>query len=593
MGKNKQDLIAYWSEWAEIIISAYDMQKHGKEYKGTCPVCGGYDRFHIKDIDGVIRLHCRKGCTFKEITNQLQKLQCWPTVASSPKLEIDNTVKFEVVKKEGLYHDRKGVPLMGAKIIDDKVKIEIYKNNKIVGYQTITPDGEKRFNKQLDKEGAYGVINAPMTDTCYIGEGWATCASVAHSTNKCVIWALDSGNLPKVARAMQQLFPDTHFVVAADNDPPGLKCAEETGLQYKAPKTPGMDWNDVHLMEGEQSVKKQLSSIKKPKPLFVQIGELEFRRPQWIIEGLLEQHSFAVCFGAPAAGKTFVTLDMALCVASGSDFHNHKVKKGAVFYIAGEGHNGFARRAAAWSKERNITLKGLPFFKSNNAVVLTEEDAVERLLSTIDTMVDKFGSPELIVFDTLNRSMGGDENSTKDMSMFIQAIDRVKNEYECTVLAVHHTGHSQNAKDRARGSSALLGAVDAEFKVEKWGGDKVEVSFTKMKDALTPEPMNFIHKNIDLIDADMNEAQSLVLEQTSEIRNDSSEDGFVGEIIKQEMEKIMQRTGQDWVSRSEVKREAAIATKKSPRQIDRTIKDMIDNGIIPYENNKLQISWTS
>ncbi len=131
-------------------------------------------------------------------------------------------------------------------------------------------------------------------------------------------------------------------------------------------------------------------------------------------------------------------------------------------------------------------------------------------------MVEEHGEPELIVIDTLARSMGAsDENSTKDMGAMIRAVDFCRDAYDCTVLAVHHTGHSSAAKDRARGSSALLGAVDAEFKVEKWGDDannKVEVKFTKMKDAMTPEPMNFLHRQVEITGSDLQTSTSIVLD---------------------------------------------------------------------------------
>jgi len=595
MGQNKQHIIAYWNEWAHQIIDAYDMKKHAvDEYKGSCPVCGGHDRFHIKNMDGVVRHHCRKGCDFAEINKQLQKVACWPTQQSEPpRIEIDNVVKFDPEPKSGLYHERKGVELFNAKTQGDLVVVPIYSpEGKLVGKQTITPDGQKRFSKDMAKEGACNVVNGPVGDVCYIAEGWATSASVAQSMGKCCIFALDSGNLPKVAKAMQEKFPDTIFIVAADNDEPGMKAAIATGLMWKAPRRKGADWNDVMVQEGAQSVKKQLGSIKKPKPLFVPLGDLEFRKPQWIIDGLLEQHSFAVCFGAPAAGKTFVTLDMALSIATGNAFHEHDVKQGAVFYIAGEGHNGFARRAAAWSKERGISLKGIPFFKSNSAVIFTDEDAVDRMVDVIDQMVDQHGNPALIVIDTLARAMGAaDENSTKEMGAFVSVVDEIRDRYETTILAVHHTGHG--AKDRARGSSALLGAVDAEFKVEKWGENKVEVAFTKMKDATTPEPLNFIHKPVDLVDADMEEAHSVVLEKIMDSRGDGSNESRVEAAIKEEMERMVERTGQEWLSRTEVKANVAIDLGVSQRTVDRTIKNMIDVQTISYENKKLAIAWTS
>ena len=393
---------------------------------------------------------------------------------------------------------------------------------KRVNKQTIKPDGEKRFDpKPAPVEGCFNVLNGPLEGVCYIAEGWATAASVAMSTQRPAVFALNSGNLPKVAELLLRERPECKFIVAADNDDAGIKAAKETGLPYRAPRESKWDWNDVMVNHGPQAVVKELKRVRLPKPLFVPLGDLEFKAPEWLIDGMLEANTFSVCFGSPAAGKTFLTLDMALCIATGKDFHTHSVRQGPVFYIAGEGHNGFARRAAAWSKVNDIPLQGVPFFKSSRAVIITDESSVAELIDTIDEMVQQHGEPQLIVIDTLARSMGAaDENSTKEMGAAIRAIDECRDAYDCTVLAVHHTGHGN--KDRARGSSALLGAVDAEFMVDKWFEDeacaKVEVKFTKMKDAKIPEPMNFIHKEVDLVGADQQQTTSVVLEPIDDSR---------------------------------------------------------------------------
>jgi len=73
---------------------------------------------------------------------------------------------------------------------------------------------------------------------------------------------------------------------------------------------------------------------------------------------------------------------------------------------------------------------------------------------------------QLIVIDTLARCIGsGDENSAQYMSQFLAACDRIRLSTGATVLIVHHVGKSAQAG--ARGSSALLGAVDTAIEVEK------------------------------------------------------------------------------------------------------------------------------
>lgn len=509
----------YWDEYAHNIINKYNLKETVKgEFHGPCVACGGKDRFWIfRKQSGELGVHCRQCEDFTGIMDEMRHDGVLPTaqeIEYKAPIAVNDLSDFEAIIP---YHEKKGIELFNAKKIGDNIVVPIVDiSGKRVNKQTITPDGKKKFDpKPAPVEGCFNVLNGPLEGVCYLAEGFATAASIAQSTQRPAVFCLNSGNLPKVAELLLRERPECKFIVAADNDDAGIKAAKETGLPYRAPREAKWDWNDVMVNHGPLAVAKELKRVRMPKPLFVPLGDLEFKAPEWLIDGLLEANTFSVCFGAPAAGKTFLTLDMALCIATGKDFHDHHVKQGPVFYIAGEGHNGFARRAAAWSKENGISLKGVPFFKSSRAIVITDDDSVAELVDTIDAMVQEHGEPQLIVIDTLARSMGAaDENSTKEMGAAIRAIDECRDAYDCTVLAVHHTGHSN--KERARGSSALLGAVDCEFMVDKWFQDdsiaKVEVKFTKMKDAKIPEPMNFIHKEIELTGADLEPTTSVVLE---------------------------------------------------------------------------------
>ena len=589
----------YWSEYAPQVVQRYNLKPTGKErYNGPCPVCGGTDRFWINKHNGELRINCNQCGDWQAIYDGMRADGVIPEPSKN---RDENVVPFnnlsdfdEIVP----YFVRKGVPQGIAKVSGTDTLIPIYKmidgKPKLVGKQTITHDGKKLFDKGMSQEAAFSPVGGKPEGQTYICEGWATAASVNACTGRPAVFALNGGNLPKVAEALTEAFPDVSFVVAADNDEAGIKAAEASGLPYKAPRRAGDDWNDVHQREGALSVQTQLKKVGKKKPMFVPIGDLEFRKPQWIIDTLLEEYSFAVCFGAPAAGKTFVTLDMALCIATGTSFHGHDVKQGSVFYIAGEGHNGFARRAAAWSVSNGVDLRGVPFFKSNSSIVLTDESAVDRLIDVIDSMVEEHGEPALIVIDTLARAMGAsDENSTKEMGGFVQVVDEIKDRYNTTLLAVHHTGHG--AKDRARGSSALLGAVDAEFMVDKWTADdpvaKIEVKFTKMKDAKIPEPLNFAHREIELIGADMEATQSIVLEVIDGRSKMSKEDRAVT-VIKEEFEKLVETTGKNSVSRSVLKANVSLEMNVSQRQADRYIKTMLDVQDLVMDNNNLVAAWT-
>lgn len=242
---------------------------------------------------------------------------------------------------------------------------------------------------------------------------------------------------------------------------------------------------------------------------FVPVGELHYRAPEFLVEGLIETDTLGLIFGDPGSAKSFLALDLALCVATGTRFHDREVKQGPVFYVAGEGHNGLTRRFAAWSKHKGVSIEGAPLFVSNRPAQFLDETSAGEVVAAVHDLAAQHGIPALIVIDTLARNFGpGDENSTAEMSQFVAVIDDLRAEFPgATVEIIHHTGHA--SKERARGAMALKAALDSEFKVEKTEMI-VRLTNTKMKDAEPPAPIAFMLDSLELGDG----ASSAVLIET-------------------------------------------------------------------------------
>jgi len=198
--------------------------------------------------------------------------------------------------------------------------------------------------------------------------------------------------------------------------------------------------------------------------------------PTWLIDGLVPGSGLSVLYGAPAAGKSFIALDWALCVATGLPWHGHEVEQRWVVYVAAEGRGGLRARAKAWWESRGrpdmSRVRWLP-----EAVNLLETDQVERTRKTLASLPER---PGLLVVDTAARTMvGGDENSSRDVGRFIAAVDGLR--AAGAALVVHHTG--KVGRDE-RGSSALRAAADLMAKVERVGNSpRLDLSCEKMKDA--------------------------------------------------------------------------------------------------------------
>ena len=198
--------------------------------------------------------------------------------------------------------------------------------------------------------------------------------------------------------------------------------------------------------------------------------------PKWLLPGILPEGQTWL-YGEPGSGKTFLALDWAATVAS-SGLN--------VVYFVGEGVTGFARRVHAWRKAHGRNLS--TFYAVPQAPHLLDREAVGILKQTISEM-----QPALVVIDTFARaSVGGDENSAKDVGLAIDALDMLWREHQASSLVIHHSNKYGGSE---RGSSAIRGAADATWEVKAGlDGDRTiggQAFCRKMKDAEPPAPMLF------------------------------------------------------------------------------------------------------
>lgn len=90
--------------------------------------------------------------------------------------------------------------------------------------QYIREDGTKRFAKNSRKEGCFhavgGIEAVAAAPTLVIAEGYATAATLAETLGHGTVTAFDSGNVPAVAKALHERFPDKPVIIAGDDDRP-------------------------------------------------------------------------------------------------------------------------------------------------------------------------------------------------------------------------------------------------------------------------------------------------------------------------------------------------------------------------------------
>src|SRR5919201_731152 len=210
------------------------------------------------------------------------------------------------------------------------------------------------------------------------------------------------------------------------------------------------------------------------------IEELEqLPAPRWLVHDHLVAESISVLFGPSGGGKTFVALDLALAIATGQPWLNEPVEGGYVVYATGEGLAGLPRRIAAWrAAHGNPSLERFRVLPV--AVQFMDATDLDQLRADLRSLPEP---PKLIVVDTLARSMiGAEENSAKDMGLFLEGVEQITKEWHAHVLLVHHTGKSGETE---RGTSALRGYVQTMLKLTGEDGSAT-LSCDKQKDGAAP-----------------------------------------------------------------------------------------------------------
>lgn len=206
----------------------------------------------------------------------------------------------------------------------------------------------------------------------------------------------------------------------------------------------------------------------------------------WLIDGVVPSRLFGMLFGEPYAGKSLLALAWSCAVASDKDWLGRSVKAGTVFYVAGEGQSGLGRRVRAWCDHNGVSPDAMKLYLSQEATNFLDPKSFGELHRKIESVYDFGEDIRLIVVDTMTRAAPDvDENRAEEVMRFIEACNKLQEEFDATVLVLHHTGHHD--KTRAKGSISMKGAVDFEYGVQKTSTEGiVNLTCPKMKDGERP-----------------------------------------------------------------------------------------------------------
>lgn len=197
-------------------------------------------------------------------------------------------------------------------------------------------------------------------------------------------------------------------------------------------------------------------AVTEPLPV-VQVCEIAPRAPgqDWLIQQLWARAAVGFVAGAPKACKSWLALDMAVSVASGTAclgrFEVDDVGP-ALVYLAEDHIASVRERVDALCAYRGLDLDRLDLH-AITAPSLRLDLVAD--LKRLDGALQRL-RPRLLVLDPLVRLHRCDENSSAEVSGLLGALRELNRRYDVAVVVVHH----MSKKARANLGQALRGSGD-------------------------------------------------------------------------------------------------------------------------------------
>lgn len=287
-------------------------------------------------------------------------------------------------------------------------------------------------------------------------------------------------------------FAGAAVTVVADADEVGLRHAAAVrdslapvaaSVRVVLPAGGTKDISD-HLDAGMElgalvPVEASVAPVAPPAPgdhilslLVLSAGLDDLPEPVYAVRGVLQLDSLAWLVGRPGHGKSFVALDLAGCVGTGEIWQGHPTLPGVVLYVVAEGLHGVKLRVRAWEAAMSREMSGVHFLPLPVGVT---SGAWRDLCAA----ANRIGA-QMVILDTQARmTVAMEENSAKDMGLYVHALEELRAATGATVLSVHHEGVGG---ERMRGSTALDGAATTILRAVK-EEDIINLQMIKQKDA--------------------------------------------------------------------------------------------------------------
>lgn len=214
----------------------------------------------------------------------------------------------------------------------------------------------------------------------------------------------------------------------------------------------------------------------------VRVGELsnEDDAERWLVDALWGANAVGVIGGAPKCAKTWLGLDLALSVATGTACLGQYAvpEPGPVLvYLAEDALPVVRQRVAGMARHRGLDLARVEIHVITAPVLRLDRDPDRlRLRETAERL-----RPRLLLLDPLVRLHGIDENNAGEVAALLAYFRSLQRQLGLSVILVHHT--RKNAAGGAAAGQGLRGSSD----IHAFGDSNLYLRRSKDQLVLTTE----------------------------------------------------------------------------------------------------------
>ena len=297
----------------------------------------------------------------------------------------------------------------------------------------------------------------------------------------------------------------------------------------------------------------------------------------YIIKNLIYENTINMIYAPPASFKSFFSLYLSMCLASGKRFFDMETKQSNVLYLDKENPK------ISYKNRYRGLLNGTGFTSKNNLFTYKSGDILDdKFILSLKVTIKKYNI-KIIVLDTLHRFGDYNEDKADDLNrIYSTCFQPIAEELGCSVIFLHHTT-KEVGKNRYRGSSDLEGMCDGVFLFERIEEKKLKTNIVKLyhkknRHGKEHDVMTF-NLEIESDDNDKIQSANFVIYESDKEENTK-------EILRSV---IINYVREYEMNRRELIEKISSKLNYSDSSIDKTIKQLKEDKIlmneIPYKLN--------